>query len=368
MADAPRRFLRGSLTIARLPLGGGARVPLRVHWTMLLAIPWFAFAFLGRISSAQAGLPPATEWLLAVLLAVALFAGIALHELSHTAVGRPLGAEVREITLMFLGGVSQMSRGPRTPRGEILMAAAGPAASMLLAAASWAVSLPLAGHGLAGWMLSIFAQVNLTIGVFNLLPAYPLDGGRILRGSLALRLGARRATRVATVIGKGMAVVLAVVGVLIGAPILAVLAVFVFFGAEAESRAELMEQRLGDARVSEVMDPFVAAVPATASVDEAALHMRGGRRAVLVEEEGRVVGQVTAARLRAVPYPYRLQLAVASIMDEPPAPVGPDDTLSVAFHRMTDQQLEELPVVDHGHLAGVLRLSELARWAERRPA
>jgi Zn-dependent protease len=356
---------RGTWTIVRLPVGpSGERVPLRVHWSLLVALPWLAAQFLLPI--AAGGRAPRVEaYVLALALAIGLFIGVALHELSHTAVGIRLGGAVRAITLMFLGGVSEMSRPPPTPAGEVAMAVAGPAASLAIAGASWGVARLL--HGLGATALGLFAEVNLAIAVFNLVPAFPLDGGRVLRGLLALRLGEARATHAAVAVGRVLAVVLGALGVLAGNPFLVLIAVLVFFAGPMEERATTFAARLDRVPVWRLMEPYAATLPPNASVAEAWARLAAGPGTIFVEREGRVVGQVRAEDAQAVPYVYRARTPVESVMAPLPAPVAPADSAGLAARRMTELSVDELPVVEAGHLAGLLRRATLERFAAAQP-
>lgn len=354
---------RGSLTLATLPVGGGARVPLRLHWTLLLAIPYFAFGlsyeFAGRPSVA---IGRWEGYALGLLLAFGLFVGVAIHELCHTLVGIRLGGRVRGITLMFLGGVSEMSRPPRSNWGQILMAAAGPLASIALAVVAWAIAL--ATGGLTRLLLITFAEMNFIIGLFNLLPAYPLDGGRVLRGALVYFVGPRRATHVAGIVGRLIAIGLAILGLLGGVIFLTLVAVFIYFGAGAEEQAERMTERLQSIRVALLMDHVIATVAPTDTIAEASERL-SGRRLLLVEDvERRVVGVLRAERIRAVPYAHRSEVPVAALMDPAVEPVAPTDPVGLAVRRMDEQAVEEVPVVEEGHLTGVVRRATVERYLE----
>ncbi len=185
-----------------------------------------------------------------VLLMLALFACVTLHELGHSLVAQHFKIPVREIVLLPIGGVAMLGKLPENPRQELLIAAAGPAVNVAIAAVLFLVTGfggalgLLDGHGLVegmahapnlstflAWMLA----ANVTLVVFNLIPAFPLDGGRMLRAVLAMFTDWAKATRTAAVIGQGFAVVLGILGVLSGNFLLALIAVFIFFGAGMES-------------------------------------------------------------------------------------------------------------------------------------
>jgi Zn-dependent protease len=245
------------------------KIPVKLHSTLLLFIPYVAFIATRQFSTLldELDVPreaihfPPFGW--GLLLAIALFVSILLHELAHCLVARRQGAEIQSITLMALGGVTRM-RGEVAPEHEALMAAVGPLMSLGLALLSYGVYVLVPLPPELAVALLLLAWMNLALGVFNLLPAFPMDGGRILRGLLVKRVGAPRATRIATTVGKGMAAVFGVVGLLSFNVILVLIAVFVYLGAAAEQArlatrdalhgvpvSALMTSRLGDASPGE---------------------------------------------------------------------------------------------------------------------
>lgn len=341
-------------------------MPIRVHWTLLLALPYIALLFVAQLTRGDgARLPAATAWLLGGSLAVGLFVGVALHELAHTLVGIRLGARVKGITLLFLGGVSEMSRPPSTAWREVVMAAVGPIASLIIAALAHLGARVVPGIG--GRALDMFAGVNLVIGLFNLLPAFPLDGGRVLRGLLARPLGKIRATKIAAAVGKVLAVALAVLGLFGGNLFLVVIAGFIYFGAGAEAAASDLDARLQTIRVSELVDPRVALIDAYATAAQAARSMAAtGRSLLLVEQAGHIIGQVRAQAIERVPPQRREIVPVASLMTATSAAAAPDEPASRALERMRELGLDTLPVLDGDHLLGLLSLPEVMRLLELR--
>jgi Zn-dependent protease/predicted transcriptional regulator len=234
-------------------------IPVRLHFTLLFFLPYAAFAATYQFQSiaAAAGIDPrslgAPPFVWGILLAIGLFVSILLHELAHTAVARRSGAVVQAITLMMLGGVSELKRDVR-PEREALMAFVGPLASFGVALVSYLlyrfVALP-PGLGIA---LFVFAMINLALGLFNLLPAFPMDGGRVLRGLLVKPLGPYRATRIATTVGQWMAVALGVYGLVTFNVMLILIAVFIYMGASAERARLLTRDALTGIRVRSVMN------------------------------------------------------------------------------------------------------------------
>jgi Zn-dependent protease/CBS domain-containing protein len=237
-------------------------IPVRVHFSLLLFLPYVAFAAmrqLGYVARAMGVAPeefrlPPLAW--GIILAIGLFVAVLVHELAHSLVAVRSGARVRSITLMMLGGVSFIE-GDLPPNREAWMALAGPLASFAIAGLSWVVFhfVPLPPEALAA--LLAFATTNAVLGVFNLLPAFPMDGGRVVRGVLARWMGKEKATVVAARIGKGMAVVFALVALWSFNLILLLIAWFVYSGAKAEEARLMLRHALEGVPVSELMSDRV---------------------------------------------------------------------------------------------------------------
>jgi Zn-dependent protease len=208
-----------------------AGIDVRVHWTLLILLAWI---FASHVLAGH-GLRVAFE---GAAFIAAIFACVVLHELGHALTARRFGVRTRDITLYPIGGVARLERAPEQPVAELLIAVAGPAVNFVIAAALWLVAdrlpgpdkLPLVGGSILGKVM----YANLSIGLFNLLPAFPMDGGRVLRALLAMRLPYVRATRIAANAGKALAVLLGLAG-LFGNPFLVFIALFVFVAAEQEA-------------------------------------------------------------------------------------------------------------------------------------
>ncbi len=233
-------------------------IPIRVHWSLLVLLPFLVYAgayqFLAvarwaGISRKETALSP---FVWGFVLALGLLVSVVLHELAHAFVGRRSGAKIRSITLMMLGGVTRMETETR-PEREAWMALVGPLTSIAIAVVAYAVFrfVPLPGGAPAAVL--VFAGMNLLLGGFNLLPAFPMDGGRVLRGLLARRIGRVRATRIAAQVGRAMAFVFGLYGALTFNLILILIAVFVYSGATAEEQHGAVHDRLHGITVARIM-------------------------------------------------------------------------------------------------------------------
>ncbi|HYI00537.1 site-2 protease family protein [Hyalangium sp.] len=383
------RSTRGAFQVASF-----RGIPIRIHFSLILALPLLAFMFGGVVRQAArlAEVPPELVggapvlWGLAV--AVGLFASVLLHELAHVVYALRTGGQVRSITLMIVGGVSEVTELPRRHRDEDLMALVGPLTSIGLGALLLAALalLPESRSFSPRFAVSYLAGLNLFLGVFNLVPAFPMDGGRILRGLLAGRLGMVRATRVAATVGKGFALIFFLVGLFTLNPFLFLIALLVLTGAEGEARQVRIRAVLEKLRVEQVMTPRFHGVELDTSVEEALGDLRRARRVALpATEQDQPVGWVALGDLLKVPEPERPRLTVRERV-QPAVEVRPGDDAWSAMQRMVEAQPPLLLVLEQGRLVGTVdgndfnaalllhmsseedRQGGWPRWRQERPA
>ena len=276
-----------------IPVGTVKGTVVRIHLTFILLLVW-----IGVTHYAQGGRRAAFE---GVLFMGLLFACVLLHEFGHVFAARRYGIRTPDITLLPIGGVAQMERIPEKPSEELVVALAGPAVNLVIAGVLALVlgGLPGPGAGLnvenpAVSLLGRLAWVNVTLVVFNLIPAFPMDGGRVLRALLALRLGHARATRIAAGVGQAAAFGLGLLG-LFYSPMLIFIALFVYMGAQSEGAAAGVREAsqaltAADAAVTrfEVLGP-------AATVDDAVEHLlrTSQHDFPVVDGAGRMRGVVT---------------------------------------------------------------------------
>lgn len=351
-------FAGGSITMFRV-----AGVPVRAHWSLLLVIPYLVLMFALRFSAVArlSGVDPSTVTLPPLLwglfIAIGLFASVALHELMHAVVALWRGGRVHAITLMMLGGVSEIDRVPGRPTNEALVAAAGPAVSLALGAVLLLLlGLPLGPDLRFGFFY--LGQLNIVLGVFNLLPAFPMDGGRVLRSLLTLRTGPLKATRIAARVGRAVAVGLGLLGLWSGNFLLVLIAVFVFAGAGAERRMEEARALLKNLRVGDVMTWPATTLSADDTTADALERMRSAGRLelVVVEPAGGQLGLVRADDLRADD--DRRLRELAAVWERGLA-VAVDTPLDQALERAARQRRPYLFVVDDGTLVGIVSSREV---------
>jgi Zn-dependent protease/CBS domain-containing protein len=352
-----------------LKIGTLFGIPIRVNYTFLLVLPLLALMF-GRNFTAiteLAGVPERAIWgsplLWGLGIAVALFASVLAHELGHALYAIHKGGKVLDIVLLPIGGVSQISEPPRENKHEAVMALAGPLVSLAIGVGLLAVFALMRGLGLYSLQLAVFyvAQLNLMLGFFNLLPAFPMDGGRILRSLLATRMGPVRSTQVAAAVGKGFALFFALVGILTFNLFLLLIAFFVYAGAQAEGQQVLMKAALGEVQVQHLMSGSRTAVGGDMPLSVAVDQMISEKRTTLpVTEDGLVRGMLTLADVQHVAASERatrLTRQVARIV----TPVHPTDDVWTAFRQMREQGFTEIAVVTDGQLIGTISQDDVAR-------
>lgn len=251
-----------------LRIGHVAGIPLFLHWTFLL-IPAYVL-----ISGYMMG-RPAFGIAADLTLVTVIFACVVCHELGHALAARRYGIGTRDIILMPIGGVARLERIPRKPAWELVVAIAGPAVNVVIASVLLAVSLPITGisglyepQSLLANLIGKTIAVNLVMIVFNLLPAFPMDGGRVLRALLAMRLPYVSATRIAAKVGQFTAMAIGIVGLVVfNNPMLMLIALFVWSGARQELQTAELESSLSRLSVRDALVTGISSVPAQASVE-----------------------------------------------------------------------------------------------------
>ncbi|MCL5734585.1 MAG: site-2 protease family protein [Actinobacteria bacterium] len=347
-------------------------IEVRIHATFIFIVAYFAYLW-GVVEE------PGGAWgaLYGVLLVVLLFVLVVIHELTHSRVAQHYGINVRDITLLPIGGISSMEEIPQEPRKELAISIAGPLSNVVLTLIMLAF-LPLVIDWNSLSFSDFFGTVilersfvgaysylmvtNAFLALFNLLPAFPLDGGRVFRALLALRMDRARATRVAVRVGQAVAVAMAVYGFLGGGIFLILVALFIFLGAQGEGGQDEGERHLSNLRVSQVVNPRVHVARRGQTLGDVAARLFHTYQEdfPVLSGHGELEGILTRDRLIAELGRHGSAYPVAEAMRTDFPTVGLDDTVQHALRKMREGRFKAIPIVDKGVLVGMLSLEDIA--------
>lgn len=349
-------------------LGTFAGIDVFVHATFLLIVGWYAWTYWLETGT----LAGALEGILFILL---LFAAVTLHEYGHALTARHFGIKTRDITLYPIGGVARLERMPEKPIQELWVALAGPAVNVVIAAALFAYLLftnalvPLNELTLAtGSFVERLMIVNISLVVFNLLPAFPMDGGRVLRAILAMNMDYVKATQVAATIGQGMAFLFGLAG-LFGNPMLLFVAFFVWMGASQEASMVQMKNALGGIPVSRAMLTNYDTLSPRDSLERvAALVLAGSQRDFPVVEEDRVLGILTRDDLMLALARHGQMGMVSNVMRINLPEIDSYEMVESALMRIQESGAPVLPVTHAGRLVGIITPENITEYLMIRSA
>jgi Zn-dependent protease/predicted transcriptional regulator len=357
----------------------GIDIRIDASWFVILLLVFWTLSR-GVFPASHPGQSTAVYFAMGAAGTVLFFMSLLAHELSHSLVARRRGVEVREITLFIFGGMARASSEFGKPADELVVAAAGPVASLLIAAlfqgVAWSGTLLGAPPAFIA-VASYLAMINTVLAVFNMFPGFPLDGGRVLRALIWHRTGdLKRATRIAAGGGRVFSFMLMAFGLLsllagnlVGGVWLLLIGWFVRAAADASFEQVLMRDRLAHARAQDIMTPHPRTVPPDLALSELVeQHVLGGRfQSYPVVEHGHAVGLITLECVRSVP---KAEWATRTVR-EAMVPIGtdvaiePEDPVSSALDRLSSSRLRRLLVTHDGQLLGIISLTDVAHWLER---
>ena len=374
-------------------VGRAMGIPIRIHAS------WFFVFFLvtwtlstGYLPESLPGLTAERYWAMGSIAAVLLFLSVLLHELGHSYVALYYRIPIEKITLFIFGGVAHMRKEAPTPRAEFLIALAGPVVSFVLGGICF-VFVELAEaiqrqHGLQGWIMlgALLGFVNMQLGLFNMIPGFPLDGGRVLRAGLwAWGNDFYRATKQAAVVGLvcGVLFGLAGLGIMYGAMSggltastasnggwILVIGMFLFSAALASRRQAAVRESLARIPIRDLMVTAVASIPSQCTLDEAVnqYFQPYGYGGFPVVEDGQLVGMITVPDIQSVPptlWPWRRVAQVVRPLSESLL-IGPDVPVIHAMERMAQDGWDRLIVVQDGEIVGLVTHSAIVQFLQLR--
>ena len=333
-----------------------------MHLTLLVLLAWIAGTHVLRGASLGATA-------LGLFLVLTIFAVIVVHELGHALVARRFGIKTRDIMLLPIGGIASLERMPEKPKQELAVALVGPLVNIVLALLLW-IGIMVSGGttritevtSIHGAIATQLLWINVGLAVFNLLPAFPMDGGRALRGLLAIWMGHERATNIAAALGKVFAVGFALLGVFSN-PLLLLIAFVVWSGASQERRLVQLKSAISGVPVSAAMLRRVEAVASDQPLeDAAALLVTGGLNQLPVIDHGEPVGVITRSDVATALAHAKPDATVATAPHHTVVTVAPGDSLDIVLDRLRTEPDSVALVVDHGEPVGVLTPEHLAAY------
>lgn len=346
--------MRSSLRVAKI-----FGIDIYVHWSLFIILVFLSGYF--YVSSKPFGFADLSEIervFFSFFASLFVFFAVLLHELAHSLVAMKYGVVVRGIMLFIFGGVAMMEEIPKNPRQELSISLAGPAASFLIAFISFLLSNATSG-GVSTFFL-ISAYFNTVVAIFNLIPAFPMDGGRVLRSFLARRMSYVSATRISANVGKAIAVIMGIFGFFFNIWLL-LIALFVYLGATEEEKIVTMENILSRFKVGDIMTPNVLYVTPDMTVGEIIdLMFKHKHLGYPVVENGRLVGIVTLNDIMNVERSRR----VSEVMSRNVLTITPRQSAFEAFKMMSEKNIGRLPVVEDDKLVGIITRSDLMRLKE----
>lgn len=354
---------------------GGVEIRIDPSWTFIAFLVAYTFWAQLTIVFDDSGAPQLIA--LAVLMALVFFASVLIHELAHSWVARSRGVRVRGITLFLFGGATHADLETEEPADEFLIAAVGPLTSFAVAGVFWAAAVAAGEGTLLGWASGRLGWINLALAIFNLLPGFPLDGGRILRSAVWRSTGdhlkaSRIAARAGQILGYvliGLGILQVLVGLFIGGLWLVAIGWFLSQAAQASFMQMQMRHLLQDVPASEVMSSGLVPIPAGISIDRAVneYFMKEDFNAFPVEREGEVEGILTLSAVRAVPREDWETTEVDDIMEplSEACTVSRSDRMSDVVPKLTDGETRRVLVTDGGSIVGMITPRDLASWVER---
>ena len=368
--------MKGSWRIGRI-----AGIEIGIHYTWLLALVIFTW-LLGQsyFPGTYPGWQTYSYWVAGFLATFILFISVLIHELAHSIVARSRGLPVSSITLFILGGVSNLTEEPEKPGLEFVMAIAGPASSLVLAGIFWVIWYLLGSQVI--FLKAIFgymALANALLAGFNLLPGFPLDGGRVFRSILWKTTGnLLKATNIATIVGRLFAWVFMGVGLLLafGVSILGISGFlnglwFVFIGwflnsaADSSRQEATLREHLTGVLVGQVMEKDVESVHSDTNIADLVqtIFIQKRKRAIPVTDGDNLIGMVTISDIKGLPQEKWQTTLVSQVMHRDPIHfVKPEDDLNAAMKLIAQNDLNQIPVPSQGKLVGILTRADVINY------
>jgi len=343
-------------------VGQLAGIDVRIHATFLLLLVWVGASYWMTSNSMHAVLA-------GIGFILALFACVVFHEMGHALAARRFGIKTRDITLLPIGGLARLERMPEEPRQELWIALAGPAVNVAIAVVlfGWVALThqwePFNRLRVAtGPFVERLLLANVSLVLFNLIPAFPMDGGRVLRALLASRMTHAKATQTAASVGQGLAFVFGFMGLFTN-PMLLFIGLFVWIGASQEAGAAQGKSALsGTPARAAMLTDFKTLRSGDTLADALRLTLQGSQRDFPVIEQGRVAGILTGKEMLGALEAHGQDYPVSQVMTRGFPIAESAEMLEIVFQRLQDCGCQTIPVVQHDRLVGLITLDNLGEF------
>jgi Zn-dependent protease len=346
-----------------LPLGQISGIRLQIHWTFFIFLAWVVTAEIMQGSKVF-------EIINVTLFILSVFACIILHELGHALTAKRYGVKTRSITLLPFGGIAGMEKIPEKPSHELMIALAGPAVNLVIAGVLIAV-IPLTNQVYSPNLFGIFTSynflpslitANITLALFNLVPAFPMDGGRVLRALLAFRYPRITATRIASFAGQIIAIIFIIAGLFIN-PFLVLIGIFVFAGAGIEARITETTTALKGLKVKDVMLKKTPILQESETLQQAATRLlEVQEREFIVMRGNRMAGTLSREDILKGFKSKKPDTPLGEIMRKDFIPLHPDMAVEDALKLMEEHHTTVEPVFSKGMLTGIFETENIAEF------
>jgi Zn-dependent protease/predicted transcriptional regulator len=370
-------------------IGSIRGIPIRLHVSFLVTVIFFIWLFADHtfeifgivFGFGEADVPIWLKYLFSSITSILFFLTLLFHELSHSVVAQSYGIKIKSITLLIIGGIAQMEDIPKEPRKEAMISAAGPAFSLGIGILAYAIYISFYQVNEVTWTfgnaflmsVSIIAYYNILLGIFNLIPAFPMDGGRIFRAMLAMNMPYIDATRIAVAVGKSFAIIMGILGLFTFNLFLLLIAFFLYYGAAGEEEAAVISVTLEGILVKDVMSglPDVIYVLPDWTLDQLIDVMFKTKHMgypVQQNHTSPVLGVITFSDLRRIPESKRDTIRVKDVMTGDVIAIEPDADAFDAFKLIMSNNVGRLIVIDQGKIVGIVSRTDLIRSIQFRGA
>jgi len=352
--------MRGSLYVGKI-----SGIKIFIHWTFFILIFWIIFSGLRSGYNIQ-------QILFSVGFIAAIFVCIVLHELGHALTAKRFNFKTRNIMLLPIGGLANMEGLPEKPGQEFLVAIMGPAVNFVISLVLFGF-LALTGNfpdeemgaTITGqnFLFQLFA-VNIFLALFNLIPAFPMDGGRVLRALLSIKIERAKATRIAALVGQAIAVVFVVLGFMFN-PFLAFIGLFVFLGAQAEANLETTKALLSHIKVKDVLMRHFSTLKINEPLSNAvAILLDGQDESFIVKDDGQIKGTLSKKEIIDGLSKFGKEVSVDKVMQTNVVKLHMEDNVNEIMLKFSDGTQTLMPVIEGDEIVGVINLQNINEFVQ----